>query len=138
MTSTLVDSNVLIDVLRDPDGSNSWSSECVETAGDLGAIVINPIILAEVAIGFNNLDELERLLAAIQFSREALPWEAAFYAGRAHALYRRRGGVRDRTLPDFFIGAHAKVKGHRLLTRDARRYRAHFPDLEIIAPDTHP
>lgn len=137
MTSTLVDSNVLIDILEDSTGRDSWSSRCVEAAGDLGPVVINPIVLAEVAIGFDNLDDLERLLAAIQFAREALPWEAAFHAGRAHALYRRGGGVRDRTLPDFFIGAHATVKGHRLLTRDPRRYRRYFPDLQVIAPDTH-
>jgi hypothetical protein len=30
------------------------------------------------------------------------------------------------------------VAGHRLLTRDPKRYRGYFPGLEIIAPDTHP
>jgi predicted nucleic acid-binding protein len=50
----------------------------------------------------------------------------------------REGGLRDRTLPDFFIGAHAQLKTYRILTRDPRRYRVHFPALEIVAPDTHP
>jgi predicted nucleic acid-binding protein len=137
MTSTLVDSNVVIDVLEDPNGT-SWSSKRVEAAGDSGLVLINPIVLAEVSIGFEDPGELERVLAQAEFTREALPWEAAFEAGRAHALYRRRGGLRDRTLPDFFVGAHALVKQHRLLTRDPRRYRAYFPALDIIAPDTHP
>jgi predicted nucleic acid-binding protein len=107
----------------------------VEKAGNLGPVVINPIILAEVSVGFDFLAELERLLDWIEIAREALP----FLAGRAHATYRRRrGGARVRTLPDFFIGAHAEVKGHRLLTRDPRRYRRYLPDLDIIASDTNP
>ena len=138
MTSTLVDSNVLIDVLEEGGGNDSWSSDRVEEAGTLGPVVINPIVLAEVSIGFDHLAELERLLEFTDLAREPLPWEAAFKAGKAHALYRRQGGRRDRTLPDFFIGAHALVKGHRLLSRDPRRYRHYFPTLKIIAPDTHP
>jgi predicted nucleic acid-binding protein len=48
--------------------------------------------------------------------------------------YRRRGGVRRSPLPDFYIGAHAAVAGHTLLTRDPQRYRACFPKLRILAP----
>jgi predicted nucleic acid-binding protein len=70
--------------------------------------------------------------------RDDIPYEAAYLAGRAHISYRARGGSRDRTLPDFLIGAHAAVKGYRLLTRDQARYRSYFPNLTIIAPDTHP
>ena len=70
--------------------------------------------------------------------REALSYDAAFQAGKAHFSYRKAGGLRERTLPDFLIGAHALVRSHRLLTRDAARYRAYFPALEIISPETHP
>ena len=62
----------------------------------------------------------------------------AFLAGRAFNLYRQRGGSKERTLPDFFIGAHAAVRGYTVLTRDPAGYRTYFPDLDIIAPDTHP
>jgi hypothetical protein len=67
--------------------------------------------------------------------REALPFEAAFLAGKCFLAYRRRGGAKLSPLPDFFIGAHAAVAGYRLLTRDARRYRTYFPALALIAPD---
>jgi predicted nucleic acid-binding protein len=46
----------------------------------------------------------------------------------------RRGGLRHGVLADFFVGAHAAVRRLPLLTRDATRYRAYFPTLELITP----
>ncbi|MYZ48132.1 type II toxin-antitoxin system VapC family toxin [Propylenella binzhouense] len=135
--STLVDSNVLIDVIEMAEVWSEWSAARLAEAADLGEIIINPIVLAETSMHFLDEDAYEAAAFA-RLTREQTPWEAAFRAGQAHARYRRSGGMRERTLPDFLIGAHAAVKGHRLLTRDARRYRAYFPDLDIIAPDTHP
>jgi predicted nucleic acid-binding protein len=91
-----------------------------------------------VSIGFETIEELERVLPAEVFSRQALPWEAAFLAGKVFADYRRRGGRKRSPLPDFYIGAHAAVSGLRLLTRDARRYRTYFPRLEIVTPSLRP
>lgn len=138
MTSTIIDSVVLIDVvLNDPKWAD-WSNATILEAGSQGPLVINPIIYAEIAASFDREEELEAALPKSRFNREDLPYRAAFLAGQAHYEYRHRGGVRERTLPDFFIGAHALVKGYQLLTRDARRYRVHFPTVDIIAPDTHP
>ena len=102
------------------------------TAADAGPVLINPIIHAEVSIGFDRLEDLDD--AVRDFDREPLPWEAGFLAGKAFIAYRRRGGERRSPLPDFYIGAHAAVRGHRLLTRDAARYRTYFPSVELIAP----
>lgn len=133
-TTTLVDSNVLLDVvLSDPEWA-AWSAGALASARDDGALVINPVIYGEVSAGFLTIEALDELLDPDAARREPIPWEAAFLAGRAHVEYRRRGGARRATLPDFFIGAHAAVAGHRLLTRDPRRYRAYFPRVELIAP----
>lgn len=138
MISTLIDSNVIIDVLTGDARWRDWSMRAVAEARSEGRTVINPLIYAEVAVAFQTEDETEAGLPATLYDREGLPWDAAFVAGHAHLMYRRRGGLRERTLPDFLIGAHASVKGYRLLTRDARRYRAYFPDLHILDPETQP
>jgi predicted nucleic acid-binding protein len=97
--------------------------------------VIDPIIYAEVSIAFDTIEELDVALPASLVEREPLPYEAGFLAGKAFVSYRRRGGARSSPLPDFYIGAHAAIRGYRLLTRDARRYRTYFPTLELIVPD---
>jgi predicted nucleic acid-binding protein len=96
--------------------------------------VINPLVYAEVSVGFGRIEELEEAIPPALFRREALPHEAAFLAGKVFLQYRRRGGVRATPLPDFYIGAHAAVAGFRLLTRDTSRYRTYFPSVELIAP----
>lgn len=105
-------------------------SRCAEG----GMLVINPIIYAEVSVGFKRIEELDEVLPADSFRRDPLPWEAAFLAGKCFLAYRRRGGSRRSPLPDFYIGAHAAVTGLPLLTRDPRRYRTYFPTLSIFAP----
>jgi predicted nucleic acid-binding protein len=83
---------------------------------------------------FDRIEELQDALPEDDFLRLPLPREAAFLAGKCFIRYRRRCGARRSPLPDFYIGAHAAVAGLVLLTRDATRYRMHFPGLEIIAP----
>ena len=101
---------------------------------DAGRVVINPLIYAEVSVGYQTVEELEELLPADDYEREALPYLAGFAAGKAFLRYRRGGGDKRSPMPDFYIGAHAAVTGYRLLTRDVRRYRTHFPTIDIIAP----
>jgi len=134
MSGILVDSNVLLDVLEDDPLWSAWSSDQLAQAAEQSMLIINPIIYAEVSVGFNRIEELEDVLAPGIFERRQLPWEAAFLAGKCFVRYRRQGGVRRSPLPDFFIGAHAAVEGLRLLTRDATRYRTYFPTVRVIAP----
>jgi predicted nucleic acid-binding protein len=131
---TLVDSNVLLDVLTEDEEWLDWSSSSLGACAEHGRLVINPLVYAEVSIGFSAIEDLDDVLPAEYFVREALPWAAAFLAGKAFMHYRRRGGARSHPLPDFYIGAHAAIAGYTLLTRDARRYRTYYPKLRVIAP----
>jgi len=134
VSATLVDSNVLIDLLtRDPMWFD-WSYRALVDAGDTSRLVINPVVYAEVSVRYSRIEDLDADLPAEFLEREPLPFAAAFLAGKCHLAYRRSGGSRTMPLPEFFIGAHASVAGHRLLSRDAARYRTYFPALELIAP----
>lgn len=134
MRTTLVDSNVILDVVTEDPEWLDWSAAALAHQADAGLLVVNPVVYAEVAARFERIEDLEAALPHDYYRREALPWEAAFLAGRSFVTYRRRGGQRRSPLPDFYIGAHALVAGFTLLTRDARRYRTYFPQLRIIAP----
>jgi len=134
MTPVLVDSNVLLDIATDDPVWGGWSSAALERTADEAVLVINPLVFAEVSIGFDAIEQLEAALPTDLYRREGLPYEAAFLAGKCFLEYRRGGGTKRSPLPDFYIGAHAAVAGYRLLTRDAARYRTYFPRLELIAP----
>lgn len=131
---TLVDANVLIDIATNDSTWSDWSESALTRAGQGGHLLINPIIYAEVSIAFDRIEDVDDLLPETVFQREELPWDAAFLAGKAFHAYRRRGGTRTLPLPDFFIGAHAAVRGYRLLTRDAARFRTYFPKLDLVTP----
>jgi predicted nucleic acid-binding protein len=134
MKTTLVDSNVLLDIATNDPTWFDWSSQALESAANASPLAINAIIYAEVSIGFQRIEDLESAIPSTLFRRDALPFEAAFLAGKAFLQYRRRGGGRATPLPDFYIGAHAAVAGFRLLTRDPKRYQTYFPSVELIAP----
>ena len=134
MTATLVDANVLLDVATDDPAWGAWSTAALEQAADESVLVIDPLVYAEVSVGFATIEELEAALPRDLYRREELPYEAAFLAGKGFLRYRQSGGEKRSPLPDFYIGAHAAVAGHRLLTRDATRYRTYFPSIELIAP----
>jgi predicted nucleic acid-binding protein len=123
----------LLDLFTEDPRWGEWSETALADAFDRGATVINPIIYAEVSISFERIEDLEQALPPA-LEREALPWEAAFLAGKCFLEYRRSGGERRSPLPDFYIGAHAAVTGRALLTRDPARYRSLFPRLGLISP----
>jgi hypothetical protein len=131
---TLVDSNVLLDVITGDEEWLDWSASALARTADTSRLVINPIVYAEVAARFARIEDLEDALPHAYYERRALPWEAAFLAGQCFVKYRRRGGARRSPMPGFYIGAHAAVEGLTLLTRDPARYRTYFPRLRLVAP----
>jgi predicted nucleic acid-binding protein len=132
---TLVDSSVILDIVTEDPAWSEWSADALAQALDDGPLVINPIVYAEISAGFDRIEDLDDAVPADDFQRDALPYEAGFLAGKAFLAYRRRGGQKRSPLPGFYIGAHAAVRGYRLLTRDAARYRTYFPTVSLIAPE---
>ncbi len=135
MAGVLVDSNVILDVVNEDAVWFAWSAGQIERLAETRVLVINAIVYSEVSIGFDRIEDLDLALPGEFFRREPLPWEAGFLAGKCFLKYRKSGGARRSPLPDLYIGAHAAVSGHALLTRDTGRYRTYFPTLNLIAPD---
>jgi predicted nucleic acid-binding protein len=131
---TLVDSSVLLDVFTEDPRWLAWSEQQLVRAAQRGALILNAVVLAEIAPRFTRIEALRAALPSIA-AVEEIPGEAAFLAGHAHANYRRAGGSRHAVLPDFLIGAHAAVTGRPLLTRDPRRVAAYIPGTTLISPD---
>ena len=134
MTSTLVDANVLLDLATDDPVWREWSANALRYARSNGELVINAIVFSEVSAAFERIEEVDLFLAHSSCRREDLPWASAFVAGQAFREYRRRGGIKSSTLPEFLIGAHALVLGYALLTRDRAHFRSYFPALRIVTP----
>jgi predicted nucleic acid-binding protein len=132
--TTLVDACVILDLTTDDPKWADWSEDALAQAADEGPLVINPIVYAEVSVDFNSVEELDEVLDEAELGREPLPFDAGFLAGKAFLTYCRHGGSRRSPIADFYIGAHAAIAGHRLLTRDANRYLTYFPTVPLIAP----
>jgi len=130
----LVDSNILLDIATNDPKWAAWSGQALAECAEHAALVINPIIYAEVSIGFNTIEALNAALPSRIYERAQLPWEAGFLAGKCFLNYRKRGGQRTMPMLDFYIGAHAAIDRLALLTRDDARYRTYFPKVEVLAP----
>jgi predicted nucleic acid-binding protein len=130
----LVDSNILLDIATDDAKWSDWSGNALAECAEHTTLVINPIIYAEVSIGYTTIEALNAALPSSLYQREPLPWEAGFLAGKCFLAYRRRGGLRNTPLPDFYIGAHAAIEHLALLTRDVARYQTYFAKVEILSP----
>jgi predicted nucleic acid-binding protein len=133
-SGTFVDSSVLLDLFTEDAGWGDWSQEQLTRAAQRGALVLNAVVLAEVAPRFERVEVLRATLPSMAVIEE-IPFAAAFLAGHAHATYRQAGGPREAILPDFLIGAHAAVTGRPLLTRDPRRIATYIPGAALISPD---
>lgn len=133
---TLVDTNVLLDLVTDDPVWADWSIRKLDAAAVQGRLVINAVVYAEMSVRFERIEDLEEVLDEAGITVEDIPRAALFLAGKVFQKYRAAGGSRTGVLPDFFIGAHAAVLGTPLLTRDVQRYRTYFPSVSLIAPQT--
>lgn len=133
---TLVDTNVLLDLVTDDPRWAAWSVAQLEAASLRGSLLINDVIYAELAVRYDRVEELDSFIGEAGLEVAAMPRAGLFLASKAFGQYRRSGGSRTGVLPDFFIGAHAAVGELTLLTRDPGRYRTYFPSVMLITPET--
>jgi predicted nucleic acid-binding protein len=134
----LVDTNVLVDVLENDLQWADWSIGQLRAQSKIHRLAINTIIYAELSLTFSTVEALDKTIEELGLVLIEVPRPALFLAGKAFVRYRRQGGTKSNVLGDFFIGAHAAVSGHPVLTRDPRRYTAYFPGVTLIAPEVSP
>ena len=132
---TLVDTNVLLDLVTDDPQWAEWSIGQLEAASLTGPLLIIDVIYAELAVRYERIEDLDQFIETAGLQIASFPREALFLAGKVFTRYRRAGGSRTGVLPDFFIGAHAAVQKIPLLTRDVGRYRTYFPTVVLVTPN---
>ena len=135
---TALDTNVI---------SAIWSAEAsaprllqqLEDAMELGGLVICPVVYAEL-YGYPNMTRakiegfLDETRVTVDWGTDREIWDLAGDRFAQYGRRRRKQKLSDpkRFLADFFIGAHAALRADRLLTRDQRRYRHDFPELQLM------
>ena len=131
---TLVDTNVLIDLVQDDAEWASWSETKLFEAQLAGALMINPVGYAELVPAFNSMADLDSFLKSAKIAVKDISRPAAYLAGEAFLSYRNRKGAKTGVLADFFIGAQAQAENWTILTRDSARYKSYFPAVNLICP----
>jgi predicted nucleic acid-binding protein len=132
---TLVDTNVLLDLVTNDPVWAEWSIRQLEAASLAGPLLINDIIYTELAVRYERIEELDAFIKQAELVMVPFPRAALFLAAKAFRQYRLAGGSRTGVLPDFLIGAQAAVQKWPVLTRDLGRYRSYFPTIELISPN---
>jgi predicted nucleic acid-binding protein len=126
----LVDTSVILDIATEDAKWQDWAERQIAHFGTVDTLAISPVIYAETGHRYPNRTALDRMLTGYEWADfdRAVAWRAA----QAHAIYRARGGKRERILGDFWIGAHAEVRGWKLLTRNPDDFKGF--SLSLIAP----
>ena len=130
----LVDTNVLVDVLKNDPQWVDWSIQQLRAQSKIHRLAINSIIYSELSLTFSTVEALDQTLDDLDLLMIEIPHPALFLAGKAFVRYRRQVGTKSNVLGDFFVGAHAAVSGHAILTRHTRRYATYFPSVVLVAP----
>ena len=130
---TAVDSSVLFDIVKGAPGAVA-AQTALETALAHGGLCVCAVVVAELGRYFATEQELTEFLAACQIDHDPMTMGTALQAARIMRGYARNKGPRERTAPDFLIGAHAMQQADALLTTDAGFFRNYFMALSVVTP----
>ena len=131
----LVDTCVLLDLSTQDPKWFDWSLRQITHFGSTDTLAYNPVIYAEAGVGLPRQKELDERFSGWHF--DVFDKEVSWRASKAHTGYRARGGRRARVLGDFWIGAHAEVRGWRLLTRNPADFNDFVLGKNLIHPGHH-
>ena len=136
----LLDTNVLIYAF-DPDSPHSrWAEETIAAAVANGGAAINAVSLAEICVGEEEPGTVGDRIRAWGVQVLDVPAAAADVCAEAYRRYRERRfsgsgkGAPAMPLPDFFIGAHARIMSWDLATADKGRFHTYFPSVHLKMP----
>ena len=129
-----IDSSVLIDLLAGDDAAAEGAESSLRECLSGGPVAVCDVVLAEVTTALRDGAEVLGVLEEMGISFHATEGKAAVRAGEMQRRYRQRGGKRQRTVPDFLVGAHALLQCGGLITRDGGFFRDYFKGLKVIVP----
>ncbi|MGH2525904.1 MAG: type II toxin-antitoxin system VapC family toxin [Actinomycetota bacterium] len=127
---------MLVDILSPDPRFGPASREAIRTARAEGVVMACEVVWAEVTSLFSSAEAADETLGRLDVRFAALDPEVAAGAGQVWSAYRRSGGLKERVVADFLIGAHAWMRADRFLTRDRGFYRAYFKRLRIVDPSS--
>ncbi|MBN1960916.1 MAG: PIN domain-containing protein [Deltaproteobacteria bacterium] len=132
---TAIDSSVLFDVILNDATYCNNSLTALRRARSVGALIVCPVVWAEIRAALIKPETISEVLFNANISFDPFDQKCADIAGDIWREYHRNGGKRQQLIPDFLIGAHAKIKADRILTRDRGFLRRYFHGLNVIEPD---
>lgn len=136
---TAIDSNVIIGLWNADDALNAVAREALDAAYEKGGLTICGAVFGELLACPGRTEQfvnrfLDDTEISVDWTSSEEIWRTAGRAFQSYAKRRRKqtGVGPRRVLVDFFVGAHALVNGHRMLTLDERLFGKAFPALQIV------
>jgi len=136
----LLDTNVLIYAFDLDSPFCQWARETIVDAVANDGAAINAVSLAEICVGDAEPSTVADRIRSWGVEILDVPAAASDVCATVYVQYRRRRIPQSATpvptmpLPDFFIGAHARIMGWELATADRGRFHTYFPSVSLKMP----
>ncbi len=129
-----IDSSVIIDLLAGQGSAAEGAEAALRHSLGAGPVVVCDVVVAEITAALRDGAEALGALEEMGIAYAGIESKSAVRAGEMQRRYRQRGGKRQRTVPDFLVGAHALLQCNALITRDGGFFRDYFKGLKVIEP----